>query len=180
MLLCPFMKYMYLIFPEEGFGEYLLYTTYFQVPNLIEGDHWFWFSIHYFLMFTGGNLSIMVTMIGVFLLFPKNYYPSYLVGVPFGYILGNLVMQLIANSNESLNNSVGPTTVVLCIAIAIVGFAVTDHLLFKDNHRKRASEARLVGLINMPGMTWDDKEDLLKKEAKRMMKEDNELFTKAS
>jgi hypothetical protein len=53
-------------------------------------------------------------------------------------------------------------------------------LLFKENHRKRATEARLVGLINMPGMTWEDKEDLLKKEAKRMLKEDNELFSRTA
>jgi len=178
MILGPFMKYMYMFFPEDGFGDYLIYTTYFQVPNFIEYEGWYWYSVYVLLSVTGNTLSIMVTMIGVFFLFPRNYYPSYLVGVPFGYFLGTLVMQLFATSNESLMQNVGPTTIILSIAVAIVGFAVTDHLLFKDNHRKRASEARLVGLINMPGMTWDDKEDLLKKEAKRMMKEDNELFSK--
>ena len=73
-----------------------------------------------------------------------------------------------------------PVTLGFAMVVAVVGFAISDHLLFKENHRKRATEARLVGLINMPGMSWEDKEDLLKKEAKRMMKEDNELFTKTA
>jgi len=31
----------------------------------------------------------------------------------------------------------------------------------------------------MPGMDWDDKESLLKKEAKEAMKDNNELFSKS-
>jgi len=32
----------------------------------------------------------------------------------------------------------------------------------------------------MPGMSWEEKEGLLKKEAKKAMKEDNEIFSNAN
>ena len=71
------------------------------------------------------------------------------------------------------------SVLIMFLVFGVVLFAISDKILFNDNHRKRAIHARIVGLINMPGMTWEDKEQMLKKEAKDAMKEDNELFSKA-
>ena len=61
----------------------------------------------------------------------------------------------------------------------VITFAISDKILFKDNQRSRAIEAGIIGLINMPGMDWDAKEPLLKKQVKEAMKENNELFSKS-
>lgn len=122
----------------------------------------------------------MLSMIGIFLLFPKNYYPSYLRGIPFGYYLALLINRLAATNNVEFDNGIGVSVFIMYFIFSIVLFVVSDKLLFNTNHRKRAIDARILGLINMPGMSWEEKEGLLKKEAKKAMKEDNEIFNKAS
>jgi len=118
----------------------------------------------------------LCAMFGIFLLFPKKYYPSYLVGIPFGYFLSLLIHKISVTSNEELHQGYGMAIVAMFIILGVVVFIVSDKILFKKNHIIRASEARMVGLIKMPGMSWGDKEILLKKEAESWTKEQNELY----
>ncbi len=83
-------------------------------------------------------------------------------------------------SFEDFHDGIGSSVFIMYFIFGIVLFAVSDKILFNTNHRKRAIDARILGLINMPGMSWEKKEDLLKNEAKKAMKEDNEIFSKAS
>ncbi len=179
LIAAPVSRFFYLILPPEGFGEYFIQTDLITIVNSIEGQDWYYFSLYYWAFTLSELWAPMIVFLGIFFLFPKKYYPSYLVAVPFGYYAALLIHRLFATSNENFHNGVGFSTVALFIVFTIVMFVVSDKILFNDNHRKRAIEARIIGLINMPGMDWKDKEELLKKEAEQATKEkNNELFTR--
>jgi zinc transporter ZupT len=121
----------------------------------------------------------LIAIYGIFLLFPRNYYPSYLVGIPFGYFLSLLIHRMFITTNEEYHRGEAMSYVAILIILGVVIFFLSDKLLFNQNHRKRATEARIIGLINVPGMTWEEIGALLKKEAKEWMKQDNQLFERA-
>jgi len=179
LLFAPASKFLYLFFPEEGFGQYLLSVGPVQVINTIEGieNGWYFAYIAMYIWSVGELLAPVLSIFGIFLLFPKKYYPSYLVGVPFGYYFSMLIHRMFFVTDYTSFHSGATTTMTLSfLLLGVVFFMVSDKVLFKQNHGKRASEARIVGLINMPGMEWKDKEDIIRKEVAVAMKVDNELF----
>lgn len=182
LIVAPASKYIYLIFPKDGFGEYFLNLGPIKIVNTIEGiDNWFYVTFYYYFSSAGELLAPVILIFGIFLLFPKKYYPSYLVGVPFGYYFGMLVHRMFfVSTNEEFYSGFASTVTLAFLLFGVILFMVSDKMLFRENHRKRATEARIIGLINMPGMEWDDKEPLIKKEVAEAMKIDNELFVKES
>ena len=86
---------------------------------------------------------------------------------------------MFVTTNAEYHGGVTMSYVAILIILGVVIFFLSDKLLFNQNHRRRATEARIIGLINIPGMAWEEKEKLLKKEAKEWMKQDNELFDRA-
>lgn len=182
LIIAPLTRYIFMIFPENGFGEYLVNLGPVKIINTIEGvDNWFFVTFYYYFSVIGELLAPVLLIYGIFLLFPRNYYPSYLVGVPFGYYLGMLVYRMFfVSTNEGYYSGFTSTVTIAYLLFGVVLFIVSDKMLFRENHRKRASEARIIGLVNMPGMQWKDKEDLIRKEVAEAMKIDNELFVKES
>ena len=186
LIIAPLSKFFYLLLPEFGFGEYLIEIGSFKIVNNIEviykgnnveGD-WFYNTFYWYFFSLGELLAPLVSIFGIFLLFPKQYYPSYLVGVPFGYYLSMVVHRATISSDAEFHQGVGATMMLTFLFLGIAIFMVSDKVLFKQHHRKRASEARILGLINMPGMTWEEKELIIKKEASEIIKTNNELFDK--
>lgn len=181
MLLAPAAKFAYFLFPDQGFGEYLLNVGPIKILNTIENVQggWYYATIYMFVWSIGELLGPLLSIFGIFLLFPKKYYPAYLVGVPFGYYSSLLFHRMFLVSDyASFHAGVTTTMTLTFLILGIVFFVVSDKVLFKQNHKKRASEARIIGLINMPGMEWNEKEGLIKKEVAEVMKVDNELFIK--
>ena len=182
LIIAPASKFFYMLFPENGFGEYLVNLGPVKVLNSIEGmGNWFYVTFYYYFFSVGELAAPVLSTFGIFLLFPKKYYPSYLVGVPFGYYLSMVVHRMFfVTSNADMLSGFTTTMTLSFLILGVVFFAVSDKVLFKQNHRKRASEARIIGLINMPGMEWTDKEEIIRKEVAEVMKVDNELFVKES
>jgi hypothetical protein len=180
LILAPASKFVYLLFPENGFGPYILQSEYLTIPNFLEPDGWYFYSVYYYLFSLSEFLTPILSTIGIFFLFPKNYYPSYITGIPLGYYLAMFINRTTAATNEDFHGSLPFTMVVVSILFAFLLMYLGDKILFTNNHRKRAIEARIIGLINMPGMSWKDKEELLKNEAKAAAKEDNELFVRVA
>ena len=183
MLLAPLSKFFYLLLPEAGFGDYLLNAGPLQIINNVEGleNGWYFTSFYMYFFSIGELMAPVLSIFGIFLLFPKKYYPAYLVGVPFGYYLSMLIHRMFFVTNyESFHSGATTTMTMSFLLLGVVFFMVSDKVLFRHNHRKRASEARIIGLINMPGMEWNDKEEIIRKEVAEVMKVDNELFIKES
>ena len=183
LIFAPASKFFYLIFPEAGFGEYLVNAGPIKILNtieMIEGG-WYWTTFRMYFFSIGELLGPVFSIVGIFFLFPKKYYPSYLIGVPFGYYMSMLMHRMFfVTDYQSFHVGATSTMTFTFLVLGVVFFAVSDKVLFRKNHVKRASEARIIGLINMPGMEWHDKEELIKKEVAEVMKVDNELFIKES
>ena len=183
MIIAPLSKFFYLLIPEAGFGEYLVNIGPLQVLNTVEGLENGWYFVYYNQYFwsIGELLAPVISIFGIFLLFPKKYYPAYLVGVPFGYYFSMLIHRMFyVTDYESFHGGATTTMTLAFLLLGIVFFIVSDKVLFRQNHRKRAAQARIIGLINMPGMQWNDKEEIIRKEVADAMRVDNEKYIKES
>ena len=183
MLIAPLSKFFYMVLPEAGFGDYLLNLGPLQIINTVEGldNGWYFLYFRDYFWSIGELLAPVLSIFGIFLLFPKKYYPAYLVGVPFGYYLSMLIHRMFFVADfEGFHGGATTTMTMSFLLLGVVFFMVSDKILFRHNHKKRASEARIIGLINMPGMEWEDKEEIIRKEVAEVMKVDNELFIKES
>jgi hypothetical protein len=181
LIIAPLAKFFYLVLPENGFGTYLVNLGPLKIINTLEQSDWFYMTYQMYFFSIGELLTPTISIFGIFLLFPRKYYPSYLVGVPFGYYLGMLVHRMFfVSSNIDFHSGATTSMTMIFLLVGVVFFMVSDKVMFRQNHRKRASEARIIGLINMPGMEWEDKEEIIRKEVAEVMKVDNELFIKES
>lgn len=181
LIAAPASKLIYLLLPINGFGDYFVNTRFLTIANFIETpvtNEWYFTTLYFWFWLCGELWAPLIAIYGIFLLFPKNYYPSYLVGIPFGYFFSLLIHRMFVTTYEEYHSGIGASLVATWIILGIAVFVLSDKLLFNKNHRKRSTEARIVGLINTPGISWEKKEKLLKEEAKEWMKNDNELFTR--
>ena len=178
LIVAPATKFIYLAFPKSGFGEFLINSSWITVTNFLEPEGWFYINLYYFFFGVGELAAPMVTVLGIFFLFPKGYYPSYLSGIPFGYYMSLLVQRIVANSTEAFHNTLPYSIMALFLVFGVIILAISDKVLFNSHHRERSVDARIIGLINMPGMTWKEKEPLLKEEAKKATQNGNEWFDK--
>lgn len=186
LVIAPLSKFIYMLFPVDGFGEYIIKSRFLTIVNFIEtpgilyaDGGWYWGELYWWAFSCGELWAPLIAIYGIFLLFPKNYYPSYLVGIPFGYFLSLLIHRMFVSSTVEFHNGFGPAMIATWLILGVAIFILSDKLLFNRNHRKRAIEARIVGLIRMPGMDWNDKEKMLRNEAKEWTKQENELFSRA-
>jgi len=183
MILAPLSKFFYLLLPEAGIGEYLINFGPVQIINRVEGleNGWYFNSFYMYFFSIGELMAPVLSILGIFLLFPKKYYPAYLVGVPFGYYFSMLIHRMFyVTDYESFHSGATTTMTLAFLLFGVVLFIVSDKVLFRQNHKKRAAQARIIGLINMPGMKWNDKEEIIRKELADAMKVDNEKYIKES
>ena len=187
LVITPASKFLYLLFPAEGFGEYFIRTSWLVIPNFMETPFvkmvdggWYFSTIHFWIFSCAEIWSPMVAIAGIFLIFPRNYTAAYFTILPFGYYGALLINRMFATSQIDYLSGVGISSMALMCVAGLIIFLMGDRLLFAENHVKRAVEARIFGLLNAPGITWSDKEELLKKQLLewRSMNETNELFDK--
>ena len=108
LVLAPLAKFSYLLLPKEGFGEYFFVLGKYGIKNTLEGPYngWYWGTIRMYLFSNGELLTPTLVIFGLFLLFPKKYFPSYLAGIPFGYYLSLLVHRMFfVTSNEDFDEA---------------------------------------------------------------------------
>ena len=183
MILAPLSKFFYLLLPEAGMGEYLINFGPLQILNTVEGleNGWYFTSFYMYFFSIGELMAPVLSIFGIFFLFPKKYYPAYLVGVPFGYYFSMLIHRMFYVTDYESFHSGATTTMTLAFLLSgVVFFIVSDKVLFRQNHKKRAAQARIIGLINMPGMKWNEKEEIIRQEVADAMKVDNEKNNKES
>ena len=180
MVVAPVSKFIYLLLPAT-FGEYLINLGPLKVANTLEGAdyNWYWYSIQMYLFSNGELLAPVISFLGVFFLFPKRYYPAYLIGAPFGYYLSMLVHRMFfVYDNQSFHSGFTTAITFAFILFGIILFMLSDKLLDKRGRQQRAVESRVIGLVAMPGMTWEQKEPIIREEVARALGSDNELFDK--
>jgi len=144
LILAPVSKFFYKLFPQKGFGEFFVNNNLITIKNTIEGADWYYEEIYWWAFSCGEIWSPLLAIVGIFFLFPKNYYPGYLTGVPFGYYLSLLLQRIFATSESAFHNGMGPSTLVMFLIFGVIAFAISDKILFKDNHGRRAIEARII------------------------------------
>ena len=166
LVIAPFAKHFYLLFPVTGLGEYIIDNGFIQLPNILEDPEydWYYISFRNYFWTIGEILAPLIIIIGMFLLFPKKYYPSYLALVPLGYYFTLLIHRLVTSSNSEYRDGFTISITLGYMLFGIILFVISDKIILYKNRKYHAAEARIKGVINMPGVKWSDKEELLRKE----------------
>ncbi len=181
LLVSPAIKFFYLLVPKPDDHVFFL-STLFASPNAFFSAHFdieVWVNLRSYLFLNGELLAPAVALFGMFLLFPKRYYPAYLLGVPFGYYLSVSVYRLffISSADEFFTSFGWPVTL-LFLLVGIFILMLADRLLFRSQDAQRARQARIIGIINTPGVDWRSKEKPIKEEVEKLLRSNNELYHK--
>ena len=84
------------------------------------------------------------------------------------------------DTNENFLEGFSVIITIAYLFLGIVFFVVSSKLLSRNGNKKQASIARMVGLIKVKGVSWEDKEAMLNKEVDMMVDTENEMFIKES
>lgn len=137
--------------------------------------------IQQYVFSSGELLAPTISIFGLFLLFPEKYPPAYLAGVPFGHYFSMLIHRMFfVDTNENFLEGFSVIITIAYLFLGIVFFVVSSKLLSRNGNKKQASIARMVGLIKVKGVSWEDKEAMLNKEVDMMVDTENEMFIKES
>lgn len=74
LVFAPMVKFVYLLLPELGFGEYFINIGSIQIANTLEGKEngWFWAYIYQYVFSNGELLAPTISIFGLFSCFLKN------------------------------------------------------------------------------------------------------------
>ncbi len=181
LVVAPFSKFFYLLLPVDGFGEYLVNIGPIRIGNIEGHSGWYFVSFRQYFWSIGELMAPVISFMGVFFLFPRRYYPAYLIGVPFGYYLSMLIHRMFfVTNNDNFHNGFTSAITFAFVIFGIILFVVSDKFLAWDSRQKRAVEARVIGLVSMPGLSWEQKEPIIRQEVDKVLKTENELFDKKS
>jgi len=180
LVFAPLSKFIYLILPNE-IGEYIIDIGIWQLPNTIEGEEngWYWGTIRMYLFANGELMAPTLSVLGIFLLFPKKYLPAYLSIIPFGYYLALLTYRMVIVDSDQTYLA-GPSVIFMVpfFLFGIVLFTFINKFLSRKDIVKQAIVNRITSLIKAKNIQWVEKEIILNEEVDQMIEGDNEMFNK--
>lgn len=160
---CAGLVLLFVVSPLVGIS----YNLFDKTPDY----SWFYHSAYYFIYILSPYLMLLVASVGVFLLFPTEGKNAYIVSVPLaGYALSKIIFySFFVDSNETFYMPVHWVVFVSGFCL-VIGFLLSvNHLIFLYNHRKRSIQARWKGIIQLPGVSADEKVKLLENQFADLM-----------
>lgn len=132
--LAPFSEIVYRFFSEGEGGPLQYWNTY------------------YFLYAIGPHLSSLLCLCGCFLLFNRNNSLRYVVAIPMAYKVAKIIWLASVDSNEAFHAFVPLMFLLAGLAFVIVWLKVFDFLMSLHFHKRDGIIARIIGIINSPGI----------------------------
>lgn len=166
VLIAPFIKVLYKVFPKLGFGEYLINTSLIQIPNTIEPNlpvHFY--SIYYWVWSNAELWWVFVAFLGIYFLVDKPEAKT-LVVMLLSYTLFHSINRMTSDSLEEFHALFKNFIIYLPCALGsvVVLIKVLEKMIHQKYHGEEISnEKRIVGIIKLPNMTKEQKWDLLEK-----------------
>lgn len=146
LIIAPLSSVFYYLFNPAVFIENWYYTA----------PYYLWYTLSPYLML--GFASV-----GIFLLFPQKCKTSYLATVwPLGYAIAKITyLSLFVTTNEQFHAAAPWFLLLTGVLIAISLLLTTNYLLYRKYHLKHGTIARIMGIIQAPGIDADTKMKLL-------------------
>ena len=163
ILFSPLAKVLYKAFPEQGFGEYLINTSFLQIPNTLEQSLPPHFYTYYYWLWSMGEIWwCFWAFLGIYLLVDKPEAKTLIVFV----LTYSLLHAINRMTSGDLIDFHAIANVVIYFPAAFIGVHLFTKVLVKALHEKNhgeeiSNEKRIVGIVKLPGMTWEEKGKLL-------------------
>lgn len=126
-------------------------------------DYW---NAHYYLFSAGPHISGLLVATGFYFLLHEKVRNWALL--PAAYRFANILWLAYVSSNEEFHQFVPLAFIGLGLCSAVLWFMSFDFLMSLHFHKREGIIARLVGIINAPGISDHDKVEVAKNEASNL------------
>lgn len=162
VFVAPFIKVLYKVFPENGFGETLIWG----IPNFIEPLPGHFYTLYYWFWSIGEIAWTIPVLLGIYLVIDRKSPLLPLVLFPLTYAAMHTLNRVLSSNLEEFH---AITSVVIYFPVGFMAMwlltKVLDRALHEKHHGNQVStEKRIIGIVNLPeaAMSWDEKVNYLK------------------
>jgi hypothetical protein len=107
-----------------------------------------WYHLNYFHLFflLGPYLSLLIILIGIFLLFPRGCKRAFAMVLPTGFVLAKILWLISVTSNQEFWQVVPASFVMLAMLMSAALFLMINWLTWTQFHGKDSFEKREMGI----------------------------------
>lgn len=138
----------------------------FRFFDASAGDPQAYWNAHYFLYSAGPHISGLLTATGFFLLVHEKLRNWAIL--PAAYKLSKIIWLSFVSSNEQLHQFIPWGFLVMGLGASILWFMSFDFLLSLHFHKREGIIARLVGIVNAPGISDEEALRIAREQAKQL------------
>jgi hypothetical protein len=127
-------------------------------------DYW---NTYYFLYAVGPHISGLLTATGFFFLVHEKIRNWAIL--PASYKLAKILWLAYVSSNEQLHQFVPWGFLVMGLTASILWFMSFDYFMSLHFHKREGIIARIIGILNTPGVSDQDKVRIAQQESKQLI-----------
>jgi hypothetical protein len=132
-------------------------------------DGWYYCNTFYFVFAISRHASLLLTLTGVFFLFSDKSLRKFFLIVPSTYHAAKLCWLILwVESNEQFHRILPLSFVLLGLLAAMAWYFAFDALLSLHFHKREGTIARIIGIMNAPGISAEVKERMAKDQIKQL------------
>lgn len=109
-------------------------------------------NAYYLLFAISPHVSLLISLTGVFFLFPKFSRAKFFLVVPSSYHLAKIIHLWQVTSNAEYHEVLPREFFLLGLTLTIVWFCTADYLMGLQFHKQDGIMARIEGILNSPGI----------------------------
>jgi len=152
LVVAPLTNCLYLLFDSSiGFPLSEEVIVGYKAGLPVEGS-WYYVNWHYFLSGIGPHLFSITSLVGIFLMFPVRNVSSYSIAIPLGFEVGKVIWLSTVMSDAEFNQIVPSSFLLLGALISFVVMLSARFWMDRKFHKYDGICARILGLINAPGI----------------------------
>lgn len=148
--LAPFAESLFRLFDSKAGGE---------------ADYW---NAYFFLHATGPHFSTILIVTGFFILMPTVNRLRFAAILPVSYKMAKIIWLASITSNAGYHAFVPWSFLLMGFSTAILWFMLFDWLMSLHFHKREGTIARIIGIINCPGVSAEEKVGIAKLEIENL------------
>lgn len=109
-------------------------------------------NAYYYLFAIGPHISLLISLTGLFYLFPQFSKRKFFLAIPATYHLSKIIWLSMVDNNADFHRMLPLSIVLLGLTASLVWFCTADYLMGLQFHKQDGIMARIEGVLNSPGI----------------------------
>lgn len=109
-------------------------------------------NAYYYLFAISPHISLLISLTGLFYLFPQFSKRKFFLAIPATYHLSKIIWLSMVDNNADFHRMLPLSIVLLGLTASLVWFFTADYLMGLQFHKQDGIMARIEGILNSPGI----------------------------